>query len=237
MLFEVTGSSSSRVGLAVPSSCLSHPKVAALSAAWITAIAVAQDLGIELPAPPGRTSWPSSSSARAAQIGDRLDSRRRHDRERRAVSAAPPGCPASAPTSLTNGRCGTGGGYGSPGRRSRRSRRAVTPCRAPSRVSACLFPDARRGRSPPANGANELRPRRGLSPTTPQHEDGIRIEPVASEPDAAAPTSPGGHGGGRPAARPSRRQASIPRVQRPVRRAPARSRSGCRTPACWCARR
>ena len=41
----------------------------------------------------------------------------------------------------------------------------------------------------PADGANELRPRRGLSPTRPQQEDGIRIEPVPSLPDAA-PTRP-----------------------------------------------
>ncbi len=37
----------------------------------------------------------------------------------------------------------------------------------------------------PELGANDERPRRGLSPTKPQHDAGTRIDPVPSPPDAA----------------------------------------------------
>ena len=40
----------------------------------------------------------------------------------------------------------------------------------------------------PPSGANELRPRRGLSPTRPQQDAGTRMEPVPSPPDAAGTT-------------------------------------------------
>src|SRR6185312_9399850 len=40
----------------------------------------------------------------------------------------------------------------------------------------------------PDDGANEVRPRRGLSPTNPQHDAGTRMEPVPSPPDAAGTT-------------------------------------------------
>ena len=54
------------------------------------------------------------------------------------------------------------------------------------RVSAWLFT---RPSSPwPPSGAKEDRPRRGLRPTTPQHEAGTRMEPVPSPPEAAGTT-------------------------------------------------
>src|SRR4051812_16975782 len=43
--------------------------------------------------------------------------------------------------------------------------------------------------SSPASGANEVRPRLGLSPNSPQHDAGIRIEPPPSLPCAIG-TSP-----------------------------------------------
>jgi hypothetical protein len=39
-----------------------------------------------------------------------------------------------------------------------------------------------------APGAKEVRPRRGLTPTSPQQEAGTRIDPVPSPPDAAGTT-------------------------------------------------
>src|SRR5262249_55893572 len=89
--------------------------------------------------------------------------------------------PGSRPTSSMNGRDGTGAAYGAPGTGPdvTSSRRALS---ATVRGSACST--ARPAIASPL-GAQEFRPRVGLSPKTPQHEAGIRIEPAPSLPWAA----------------------------------------------------
>src|SRR3984885_10810709 len=90
--------------------------------------------------------------------------------------------PGAGPTSSPKGRCGGGAVYGSPvpGPATTSSNSAVSRT---VRVSACLL--TRPSSIWPDIGPSVLRPRRGLSPTTPQHDDGIRIDPVPSPPEAA----------------------------------------------------
>ena len=84
-----------------------------------------------------------------------------------------------------NGRWGGGAVYGSPGAVPATVSRSAALSRT-VRVRACSL--TRPSRPCPALGANDVRPRRGLSPTSPQHDAGTRIEPVPSPPEAAGTT-------------------------------------------------
>src|SRR5205085_5542884 len=77
--------------------------------------------------------------------------------------------------------CGTGAMDGSPGTQPAVASRIAALSRT-VRVSACST--ATPERTSPA-GAHELRPRVGFRPTSPQHDEGMRIEPAPSLPCAA----------------------------------------------------
>src|SRR5215831_11353847 len=85
--------------------------------------------------------------------------------------------PGSAPTSSRNGRAGGATPYGSPAPGPEVTSRSAAVSRTES-VTAC---SVLRPPSPsPVYGAIVLRARVGLSPTTPQHAAGARIEPKPS---------------------------------------------------------
>ena len=93
--------------------------------------------------------------------------------------------PGGRPAAAENGSSGTG---------ARSASTSMAPPHA-SRNSAAsatvrvIGPRTDMPCQPSAAGALDTRPRAGLSPNSPQHEAGMRIEPAPSEPNAA-PTRP-----------------------------------------------
>src|SRR6266852_863404 len=88
-------------------------------------------------------------------------------------------------TAALNEVIGSGAQYGSP---------TTAPCItssivATSRTDRAIGPKvANPAHASPATGEIEIRPRDGLIPTTPQHADGMRIEPPPSLPCASDPS-------------------------------------------------
>src|SRR5205085_4587283 len=135
---------------------------------------------------PGSTMWPrlsrtapvrstavtTSASVAGAGNGDPVAMRMR----------AGAGCCVIA---CRNGIFGVGALYGSPGADPVTASSSAALSRT-VRVSACSLTNP--SRPWPAPGAKDVRPRRGLRPTRPQHDAGTRIEPVPSPPDAAGTT-------------------------------------------------
>ena len=116
-----------------------------------------------------------------------------------------------------------------PGPRVASSRRAVSRT---VRLTQCSTPRPASARS----GPSEIRPWLTLSPTSPQHDAGMRIEPPPSEAWAIG-TMPGGDRGRRAAARSARRAVEVPRVAGRPARLRLGGRQAARARGCWCARR
>src|SRR5262245_50507520 len=89
--------------------------------------------------------------------------------------------PTGAPTSSKNGRSGGGAQYGEVGSGPELTSSSAALSRT-VRVSTCST--ARPSQCSLASGPTGLRPRLGLSPNSPQHEAGMRIEPPPSPPCA-----------------------------------------------------
>ena len=128
----------------------------------------------------------------------------------------------------------------------RRGRRRGRPASAPwtaSRIAAVSRTErvtTSSATSPPMtspnSGARDTRPRDGLSPTSPQHAAGMRIEPPPSLACAAA-TMPAATAAAEPPLEPPVRARRVPRVAGRRRRRAARWSAGCRARGCWSCRR
>ena len=131
-----------------------------------------------------------------------------------------------------NGSAGGGAEYGSPGI-APAGRRAAPRRRAPS-ASRTNSPEKPLQRSPSA-GPNELRPRVGLSPTSPHMLAGMRIEPPPSL-ACAAGTMPAATAAAEPPLEPPALCVGFHGIARRRRTPPARWSATGRARACWCGR-
>ena len=130
--------------------------------------------------------------------------------------------PGSAPSSSTYGRSGRRGDHGVADAGPVDGVEQRAPCRARVRLTHSSTPRLLSSR----NGPSVIRPCDGLSPTSPQHDAGMRIDPPPSLAWAIG-TMPGGDRRRRSAARAAGRAVEVPRVAR----RPPRDRLGGRQAA------
>ena len=157
------------------------------------------------------TSWPSDSSSAAASLrrlrARRVDRRALVRRRGREPDPEPSRIDLSEPGVAARGH----------GRRPTSHRRARGPASTSSTAAVSptdrvSTPSETRKLCPPS-GPTETRPRAGFSPTSPQHDAGIRIEPPPSLPCATG-TIPAATAAAAPPLDPPGVRSSVPRVAR-----------------------